>query len=619
MVEPLWTGPGRRPGRTGSGDGALPDWATSLGLQGHPEGGWFAETWRSETSVDLPGYPASRSLGTSIYFLLCRERSPLAPGPVGRAVAPPPRLGAGLTLGGDGEHPSDEVRHRLGPDVANDESPQLLVPPGHWQAARLLGEEPVLVSCVVVPGFDFADFDPARSRVADARDSVSARLASKDQCGGGGQVADAFALQSRIAAAARDSGRPVIDAGWDSRTGPSPNRERRSSASACSPRRRRSTTAPPTSGARCRPWAGSTSGCSPASRRTTPDRHGHRSSAAPSSSRSASWVRPRRVGARAGAVGPGFGYPSPNRMQPHLEKVAERYVVRFTGSPLDDDHRFDVFATEGGAAAMTYIFTTLQVNGVVGPGDAVAVATPTYTPYLQIPVLERIGFDVVEIRAVAHQPYRFDEGALDCAARPTDQGVLPHQPRQPRQPSGETGAARGAAPHRRDRPARPARRQRHRLRDLRRELPRGHGGHPAQRDPPALFSKGYAATGNRLGFVAVHRDSVADRMLAGKSAEAKEELRARYQAASDDVDAMPFIQRMLADSRQVALHNIAGLATPDQVQMTLFELAYLMPEGAHYVEGVRARPQARLDALYAGLGVPPPAARTATTTGWSTS
>ena len=37
----------------------------------------------------------------------------------------------------------------------------------------------------------------------------------------------------------------------------------------------------------------------------------------------------------------GFGYPSPNRMQPHLEKVAERYIVGFTGSPLDDDHRFD--------------------------------------------------------------------------------------------------------------------------------------------------------------------------------------------------------------------------------------------------------------------------------------
>ena len=82
----------------------------------------------------------------------------MAPGPVGRAVVPPPRLRVGADLGGDGEHPSDVVSHRLGPDVASHQSPQLLVPPGFWQAARPLGEEPVLVSCVVVPGFDFADF-----------------------------------------------------------------------------------------------------------------------------------------------------------------------------------------------------------------------------------------------------------------------------------------------------------------------------------------------------------------------------------------------------------------------------------------------------------------------------
>jgi aspartate 4-decarboxylase len=120
------------------------------------------------------------------------------------------------------------------------------------------------------------------------------------------------------------------------------------------------------------------------------------------------------------------------------------------------------------------------------------------------------------------------------------------------------------------------------------------------------FSKGYAATGNRLGFIAVNKDSVVDRLLAEKPADAKERLRLRYHSASADVEAMPFIQRLLADSREVALHNIAGLATPDQVQMTLFELAFLMPEGAHYVEGVRAKLHSRLTALYEGLGIAPP-------------
>ena len=302
----------------------------------------------------------------------------------------------------------------------------------------------------------------------------------------------------------------------------------------------------------------------------------------------------------------GFGYPSPNRMQPHLEQVAERYVVRFTGSPArrrPPVRRVRHRGRRGG--------DDLHLHDAPGerhrrPGDAVAVATPTYTPYLQIPVLERIGFDVVEIKAAAHQPYRFDEGALEVLRDPRIKVFFLINPGNP--------DSRAVRPERLD--------------ELRRII---------ETDRPDLlvvndtayatfvenfhgvtaviprnvillhsFSKGYAATGNRLGFVAVHRESVVDTLLAGKSAEAKERMRARYQAASDDVEAMPFIQRLLADSRLVALHNIAGLATPDQVQMTLFELAYLMPEGAHYVEGVRAKLQARLDALYAGLGVPSP-------------
>ncbi len=48
--------------------------------------------------------------------------------------------------------------HVLGPDIVSGEQPQLIVPPGYWQRARPRDPEPALVSCVVVPGFDFSDF-----------------------------------------------------------------------------------------------------------------------------------------------------------------------------------------------------------------------------------------------------------------------------------------------------------------------------------------------------------------------------------------------------------------------------------------------------------------------------
>lgn len=129
--------------------------AEQLDLAPHPEGGWFRETWRSERTLDLPDYDGPRSAGTAIYYLLAPgERS--AWHRVRSAELWFWHRGGPLTLtlGGSGESPAEPVESVLGPDA-----PQLLVPPGVWQAARPAGEEEVLVSCVVVPGFDFADFE----------------------------------------------------------------------------------------------------------------------------------------------------------------------------------------------------------------------------------------------------------------------------------------------------------------------------------------------------------------------------------------------------------------------------------------------------------------------------
>lgn len=137
-----------------------PELAVRLGLAPHPEGGWFRETWRSPHSFVPGGYPDARNAATAIYFLL-------APGEESRwHVVRSDELwlwhrGGPLTLrlGGTGDTPAAAVRDVvLGPDVAAGQTPQVLVPGGTWQAAVPAAAEPVLVSCVVAPGFDFADF-----------------------------------------------------------------------------------------------------------------------------------------------------------------------------------------------------------------------------------------------------------------------------------------------------------------------------------------------------------------------------------------------------------------------------------------------------------------------------
>ncbi|MBU8810050.1 cupin domain-containing protein [Mycolicibacterium goodii] len=138
----------------------LPDWAERLDLSPHPEGGWFAETWRSEVTIPemtLPnGYTGPRSAGTAILFLLMPGQQS-AWHTVRSAELWLYHRGSPLLLE-VGAEMADTTTHLLGADITSGEQPQVLVPPGHWQRARPRDDEPTLVSCVVVPGFDFTDF-----------------------------------------------------------------------------------------------------------------------------------------------------------------------------------------------------------------------------------------------------------------------------------------------------------------------------------------------------------------------------------------------------------------------------------------------------------------------------
>lgn len=123
-----------------------------LGLQPHPEGGHFRETFR-----DAAG-PAGRAASTAIYYLLrageVSHWHRVDAAEVWHFYAGAPLE---LKLSGDGR---GETIHQLGPNLAAGERPQLIVPLGCWQAARSLGAW-TLVGCTVAPAFDFSGFELA--------------------------------------------------------------------------------------------------------------------------------------------------------------------------------------------------------------------------------------------------------------------------------------------------------------------------------------------------------------------------------------------------------------------------------------------------------------------------
>jgi predicted cupin superfamily sugar epimerase len=130
-----------------------------LGLEPHVEGGWFRETWRTATTMVPDGYPSRRAVATGIYYLLHPgERSRWHRGPFDELWLWHSGGPLSLRLGGTGAEPGEHTSTLLGMSLTAGEQPQLTVPGGEWQTAEPVGDEPVLVSCVVAPGFDFADF-----------------------------------------------------------------------------------------------------------------------------------------------------------------------------------------------------------------------------------------------------------------------------------------------------------------------------------------------------------------------------------------------------------------------------------------------------------------------------
>jgi hypothetical protein len=154
-----------------------------LGLQPHPEGGYFRETYRSGESIELNALPprysgSKRALGTAIYFLLtadtfsCLHR--LKTDEVYHFyLGEPVEM---LLLRNDGDH----RKVKLGSNLAAAEVPQIVVPQGWWQGSRVIaGGAYALLGCTMAPGFDFADYEEGeRLSLQKAYPQVSDEIAS---------------------------------------------------------------------------------------------------------------------------------------------------------------------------------------------------------------------------------------------------------------------------------------------------------------------------------------------------------------------------------------------------------------------------------------------------------
>lgn len=139
-----------------------PEIAARYDLAAHPEGGWYRQTWMSQHQLRLTdenGAERVRQAATLILFCLppgeCSAWHRVASEEIWIWNGAGPIT---LRLGGDAAAPAeDPTTVVLGGDAEAGELVQLTVPAGVWQ--RTLPSDQVgLASCLVCPGFDFADF-----------------------------------------------------------------------------------------------------------------------------------------------------------------------------------------------------------------------------------------------------------------------------------------------------------------------------------------------------------------------------------------------------------------------------------------------------------------------------
>ncbi|QSQ15481.1 aspartate 4-decarboxylase [Myxococcus landrumensis] len=304
----------------------------------------------------------------------------------------------------------------------------------------------------------------------------------------------------------------------------------------------------------------------------------------------------------------GDNYPVPDRMLVHAERIVQAYLAREMCDGRPPPGRFDLFAVEGGTAAMTYIFRSLMVNGVLKKGDTIALGTPIFTPYLEIPRLEEFDLRTVDIRqsemtAEGRHTWQYPESELRKLEDPRIKAFFVVHPGNP----GATAMRRESL----DLLVKIVREKRPDLLlltdDVYGTFVEGFRSLAAELPHNTLlvysYSKHFGCTGWRLGVVALHEDNILDTMLARLPESTRELLDERYGSISLKPEKLKFIDRMVADSRAVALNHTAGLSLPQQLQMSLFSMFSLLDKDDAYKKRCRRICRERLASLYEGMGI----------------
>lgn len=296
----------------------------------------------------------------------------------------------------------------------------------------------------------------------------------------------------------------------------------------------------------------------------------------------------------------GDNYPVPDRMLVHNEQIVHEYLQwAMCGKPRPKG-TFKLYAVEGGTAAMCYIFKSMKSNRLLNPGDTIALGVPIFTPYLEMPILEDYDLKIVNINAPQENDFQFTDAELNKLLDPKIKAFFVVNPGNPSAVALSAATIKkigGILKKRPDLILLSDDVYGTFLNDFRSLL----GEYPRNTIGVYSYSKYFGCTGWRLGVIAVHEDNVFDDLIQKHPEATNKIIDHRYHALTLKPRELKFIDRIVADSRDVALNHTAGLSLPQQVMMSLFSIYELMDEKKAYqkacVDIVKKRTAATLEGL----------------------
>ena len=304
----------------------------------------------------------------------------------------------------------------------------------------------------------------------------------------------------------------------------------------------------------------------------------------------------------------GDNYPYPDRMLPHIESIVHDYLLKEL-CYLPPSKKFKLFAVEGATAAMCYIFDSLIANELLQRKDKIAIMTPIFTPYLEIPQIPRYDLESIyihasEVNEEGSYTWQYPEEELNKLKDTSIKALFLVNPSNP-----------------------PSMAIHDKSKELLKDIVTNYNPNlmiisddvygtfvnkfqslvadlPHNSIGVYSYSKYFGVTGWRLGTLALYEDNIFDKLISELPSDKKEMVNKRYESLSTAPEKIPFIDRIVADSRQVALNHTAGLSTPQQVQMAFFSAFSLVDKENRYKNQTIDMCHRRQRLLFEGLDLP---------------